>query len=99
MSDKCNFNAFVDRKISNKNRSIDTIIDIQHDANINLDTNIASKYNPKTVSILNKNPRLALQLRILNNSSSDQIFKLPFPFWWYVFFKNMFVMKFSNQGT
>ena len=59
MSDKCNFNAFVDRKFSNKNRSIETIIDIQHDANINLDTNIASKYNPKTVSILNKNPRLA----------------------------------------
>ena len=36
MSDKCNFSAFVDRKISNKNNSIDTIMDIQHDAKINL---------------------------------------------------------------
>ena len=59
MSDKCNFNAFVDRKISNKNNNIDIIIDIQHVAKINLAIKIDSKYKPKTVSILNKKPRLA----------------------------------------
>ena len=43
MSDKCNFNAFVDKKISSKNSKIDTIIDIQQVANINLATIIATK--------------------------------------------------------
>ena len=43
MSDKCNFNAFVDKKISNKNNTIDIIIDIQQDANINLAIIILSK--------------------------------------------------------
>ena len=42
MSDKCNFSAFVD-KISNKNNSIDTIIEMQHDANISLTIIILSK--------------------------------------------------------
>ena len=56
MSDKCNFNAFVDKKISNKNNIIDIIIDIQQDANINLAIKILSKYNPNTVIILNKKP-------------------------------------------
>ena len=59
MSDKCNFNAFVDRKISNKNKTIDIIIDIQQVANISLAIKIVSKYNPSTVSILNRNPKLA----------------------------------------
>ena len=59
MSDKCNFSAFVDRKISNKNNSIDTIMDIQHDANINLAIIILSKYSPNTVIILNKKPNPA----------------------------------------
>ena len=59
MSDKCNFNAFVDRKISNKNRTIDIIIDIQQVANINLATNILPRYSPRTVIILNKKPKPA----------------------------------------
>ena len=59
ISDKCNFNACVERKISNKNNSIETIIDIQQVAKINLATKIVSKYNPRTVSILNKKPKLA----------------------------------------
>ena len=59
MSDKCNFSAFVDRKISNKNSKIDIIIDIQQEANINLAIITVSKYSPNTVSILNKNPQLA----------------------------------------
>ena len=41
------------------NNSIDIIIDIQHDANINLAINKVSKYKPNTVSILNKKPKLA----------------------------------------
>ena len=36
MSDKCNFNAFVDKKISKRNSTIDIIIDMQHVAKINL---------------------------------------------------------------
>ena len=59
MSDKCNFSACVERKISNKNNSIEMIIDIQQVAKINLATRIVSKYNPSTVNILNKNPKLA----------------------------------------
>ena len=59
MSDKCNFNAFVDRKISNKNRTIDIIIDTQQEANINLATKILPRYNPRTVIILNKKPKPA----------------------------------------
>ena len=59
MSDKCNFNAFVERKISNKNKSIDKIIDIQQLAKINLAIRILSRYKHKTVSILNKKPKLA----------------------------------------
>ena len=35
--------AFVDKKISNKNNSIDTIIEMQHDANISLAIIILSK--------------------------------------------------------
>ena len=34
------------------------IIEIQHDANINLATKIASKYKARTVDILNKKPKL-----------------------------------------
>ena len=56
MSDKCNFNAFVDRKISNKNKTIDIIIEIQQEANINLAKKTLSRYKPRTVIILNKNP-------------------------------------------
>ena len=56
MSDKCNFSALVDKKISNKNNNIDIIIDIQQVANINLATKILSKYSPNTVIILNKKP-------------------------------------------
>ena len=59
MSDKCNFNAFVDKKISKRNNTIDTIIDIQHEAKINLANITLSKYKPKTVIILNKNPNPA----------------------------------------
>ena len=59
MSDKCNFNAFVDRKISNKNSTIDIIIDIQQVANINLATNILPRNSPRTVIILNKKPKPA----------------------------------------
>ena len=58
MSDKCNFNAFVDKKISNINSKIDMIIDTQQQANINLAINTVSIYKPNTVNILNKNPRL-----------------------------------------
>ena len=61
MSDKCNFNACVERNISNKNNSIDIIIEIQQLANINLEIIIFSKYKPRTVIMLNKNPRLAHQ--------------------------------------
>ena len=43
MSDKCNFSALVDKKISNKNNNIDIIIDTQQVANINLATKILSK--------------------------------------------------------
>ena len=59
MSDKCNFNAFVDRKISKRNNTIDTIIDMQHEAKINLANITLSKYKPSTVIILNKNPNPA----------------------------------------
>ena len=59
ISDKCNFNASVERKISNKNRSIEIIIEIQQLANINLAIKIVSKYKHNTVIILNKNPKLA----------------------------------------
>ena len=59
MSDKCNFSAFVDKKISNKNNSIDTIIEMQHDANINLATNILPRYSPRTVIMLNRKPKPA----------------------------------------
>ena len=59
MSDKCNFNACVERKISNKNNNIEIIIDIQQLANINLARKIFSKYSPSTVIMLNKNPKLA----------------------------------------
>ena len=45
--------------ISNKNNSIDIIIEIQQLANINLEIIIFSKYKPRTVIMLNKNPRLA----------------------------------------
>ena len=65
MSDKCNFNAFVDRKISNKNNSIDIIIDIQHVANINLANIILSRYNPNTVIILNRKPNPAAPIEYL----------------------------------
>ena len=67
MSDKCNFNAFVDKIISNKNRTIDIIIDIQQVAIINLATNILPRYSPRTVIILNKKPNPQLQLKILDN--------------------------------
>jgi len=59
MSDRCNLRAFVERKISKRNKRIETIIEIQHEANINLAIKIASKYKPRTVDILNKNPKLA----------------------------------------
>ena len=59
MSDKCNFNAFVDKKISKRNNTIDTIIDMQHEAKINLANITLSKYKPSTVIILNKNPNPA----------------------------------------
>ena len=59
MSDKCNFNAFVDKKISKRNNTIDTIIDMQHEAKINLAKITLSKYKPNTVIILNKNPNPA----------------------------------------
>ena len=59
MSDKCNFNAFVDKKISKRNSTIDIIIDMQHVAKINLAKITLSKYKPSTVIILNKNPNPA----------------------------------------
>ena len=59
MSDKCNFNAFVDKKISNKNNNMDIIIEIQQHAKISLAITTLSKYKPNTVIILNKKPKLA----------------------------------------
>ena len=59
ISERCNFSAFVDRKISKRNKSIEIIIEIQHDAKINLATKMASKYKPSTVDMLNKKPKLA----------------------------------------
>ena len=59
MSDKCNFNAFVDKKISKRNSTIDIIIDMQQEAKINLAKITLSKYNPNTVIMLNKNPNPA----------------------------------------
>ena len=41
------------------NDIIDIIIEIQQLANINLEIIIFSKYKPRTVIMLNKNPRLA----------------------------------------
>ena len=43
----------------NINNNIDIIIEIQQQAKINLATKTVSKYNPKTVIILNKKPELA----------------------------------------
>ena len=59
MSDKCNFNAFVDRNISNKNKTIEIIIDTQHVANIILANKTVSRYRHNTVTILNKKPKPA----------------------------------------
>ena len=41
-----------------RNKRIENIIEIQQEANINLATKIASKYNARTVVILNKKPKL-----------------------------------------
>ena len=77
MSDKCNFNAFVDRKISNKNRSIDTIIDIQHDANINLDTKISTSKSFEELQQYylehNVNQQIIDYVNSFSNSSSNLI--------------------------
>ena len=58
ISERCNFKAFVERNISKRNNRIEIIMEMQQEAKINLATKMASKYNARTVDILNKKPKL-----------------------------------------
>ena len=59
MSLKWNCKALFESLISCKKRNIEIIIHKQQAANINLANNKISRYNAKTVSMLNKKPKLA----------------------------------------